>query len=120
MPAAVKVIELRFCDGIVYVDCRNEEPVFLMHFVESMHARCGLFGNAAPILYDLVPAIGILAMNLEQQIFDYLFFLVRRFRLCPIAAFFELIALVNEQGSVAAIVDHQLWTFAFRMRNRAI
>src|ERR1700746_2324982 len=91
-----------------------------MHLVESMHAGCGLFGNASPILYDLMPPIGILTMNLEQQILDYLFFLVRRFRLGPIAAFFELIALVNQQSGVAAIVDHQLWTFTFRMRNRSI
>jgi hypothetical protein len=66
MPAAVEIIELRFCYGIVYVDRRNQKPVFLVHFVESMHARCGLFRDTAPILYDFVPAIRILMMNLEE------------------------------------------------------
>src|SRR5437016_12912451 len=91
-----------------------------MHLVESMHACCGLFRNAAPILYDLVPAIGILLMNLKEQILDDLFFSICRFRLGPVAAFFELIALVNQQRGVAAIRDHQLWTFTLRMRNSAI
>ena len=54
-------------------------------------------------------------MNLEQQILDDLFFLVFRFCLCPIASFFELVAFVNEQGSVPAIIDHQLWAFTFQM-----
>ena len=120
MPAAVEVIELRFGDGIVHVDCRNEQPVLLMHLVESMDTGCGFFRDTAPILYDLVPAIGILLMNLKEQILDDLFFSICRFRLGPIAAFFKLIALVNQQRGVAAIVDHQLWTFTFRVRNSAI
>src|SRR5438094_6102342 len=120
MPAAVQVIELRFCGGIVQVDCRNEQPVFLMHLVESMHACCGLYRNAATILYDLVPAIGILLMNLKEQILDDLFFSICRFRLGPVAAFFKLIALANQQRGVVAIVDHQLWTCTFRMRKSAI
>src|SRR4030095_4881682 len=91
-----------------------------MHLVESMHARCGLFRNASPLLYVLVPAVGILTMNLEQQVLDDLFFPICRFRLCPIAAFFKLVTFVNEQGRVPTIVDHQLWTFTFRMRNSAI
>src|SRR5256886_16369911 len=115
MPAAVQVIELRFGDGIVHVDCRNEQPVFLMHLVKSMPAWCRLFRNAAPILYDLVPAIGILLMNLKEQILDDLFFSICRFRLGPVAAFFELIGLVNQQRGVAAIVAHRLWTFSCRM-----
>ena len=96
MSAAVEIIELRFGDRIVDVDRRNQEPIFLMHLVEAMHTSRGLLGNASPILHNLVPSVGILTMNLEQQIFDHLFFPVCRFRLCPIAAFFELVALVNE------------------------
>jgi len=66
MPAAVKIVELRFGDGIVDVDRRNQEPVFLMHLVKSMHTGGGLLRNSAPILGDLMPAIGILALDLEQ------------------------------------------------------
>src|SRR6266700_3781419 len=91
-----------------------------MHFVKTMHAGGSLFGNAAPILHDLVPAIGILTMNFEQQILDDLFFLVRRFGFCPIAAFLELVAFVNEQRCVSAVIDYKLRPFAVWMRNRAI
>ncbi len=38
----------------------------------------------------------------------------------PVAAFFEFVTFVNEQGHVAAIVDHQLRTFAARERDRLV
>src|SRR5215475_11681004 len=79
----------------------------------------GFLRHTAPILHDLVPAIGILALNFEQQILDDLLFPVCRFRLRPVAAFFQFVAFMNEQGCVAAIVDHELWAFAFGMRNRS-
>src|SRR5436309_16074892 len=91
-----------------------------MHFLKTMHACCGFLRNAAPILDDLVPAIGILTMNFQQQIFDDLFFLVRRFGFCPIAAFLELVAFGNEQRCVTAVIDYKLRPFAVWMRNRAI
>ena len=61
-----------------------------------MHAGGRLLRHTAPIFHDLVPAIGILALNFEQQILDDLLFLVCRFRLRPIAAFFQFVAFVNE------------------------
>ena len=81
-----------------------------------MHAGRCFFGNAAPILCDLVPAIWILALDFEEQIFDDLLFLIGRFRFRPIAAFLELVAFMNQQGRVAAVIDDQLRTFAVRMR----
>ena len=59
-------------------------------------------------------------MNFQQQILDDLLFLVRRFRLGPIAAFLELITFVDEQRRIAAIIDHQLRTFAVGMRDRLV
>src|SRR5262245_66471281 len=85
-----------------------------------MDAGGGFLRHTAPILHDLVPAIGILALNFEQEILDDLLFFVRRFRLCPIAAFFQFVAFMNEQCCVAAIIDHQLRAFAFWMGARAI
>src|SRR4030095_3725583 len=76
MPAAVEIVELRFCDGIVDVDRGNEQVSFFVHLVKATNAGGGLLGYAAPILDDLVPAIWILAQNFEQQILDDLFFLV--------------------------------------------
>ena len=91
-----------------------------MHFVKTMHAGSRFLGNAAPIFRDLVPAIRILALDLEQEIFDDLFFLVGRLCLGPIAAFFELVTFVNQQGRVAAVIDHELRTFTIGMRDRLI
>src|SRR5438874_3673254 len=59
-------------------------------------------------------------MNIKQQIFDDLLFPARRFALCPVTAFFELIAFMNEQCGVAAIVHDKLWPLALWMRNRAV
>ena len=66
MPAAVKIVEFGFGDRIVHVNRGNQQPVFLRHFVKAMHAGRGFFRNAAPILRDFVPAVGILTMNVEQ------------------------------------------------------
>ena len=120
MPATIEIVEFRFGDGIVDVDRWNQQTAFLMHLVKAPDAGGGLFRYATPILHDLVPAIRILALNIEQQIFYDLFFLVCRVRLSPIAAFFQFVAFVDEQRGVAAIVDHQLRTSAFGVRNRAI
>src|SRR5207248_3969525 len=120
MAAAVEVVELRFRDRIVDVDGGNKEAILLMHFVKTMDAGGRLLGNAAPILHDLMPAVWILALNVEEQIFDHLFFLARGFDLCPIATFLEFVTFVDEQRRVAAIIDHELWTLAVRMRDRLV
>ena len=77
-----------------------------MHFIKAMDAGSRLLGNATPLFHDLVPAVGILALDFEEQIFDDLLFFVRRLTLCPIAALFELVTFVDKQRSVAAIIDH--------------
>src|SRR5437773_7924187 len=120
MAAAVEIIELRFRHGVIDVDRWNEQPIFLMHFVKAMHAGGRLFRNAAPILYYLMPAVRILALDFEQQIFDDLLFLVRRFRLRPIAAFLEFVTFVDDQGRSTAVIDNELRTVALGMRRRLI
>ncbi len=120
MAATVEIVELRFCDRIVHVDRGNEQLVFLVHLIKTMHAGRCFLRNAAPIFHDLVPAIWILALDLEQQIFDDLLFFICRVCLGPIAAFFELVTFVNEQRRVAAVIDHELGTLAVRMRNRLV
>ena len=59
-------------------------------------------------------------MNLQQQIFDDLLLLIRGFGFCPIAAFLQLVAFVNEQGSVSAVINDELRAFAVRMGNRPV
>ena len=120
MAAAVEVVELRFRDRIVDIDGGNKQPILLVHFVKTMDAGSRLLGHAAPIFHDLMPAVRILALDFEEQIFDYLFFLVRGFGLCPIASFLEFVTFVDEQRGVAAIIDHELRTLAVRMRDRLV
>ena len=50
----------------------------------------------------------------------HLLFLAVRRRLRPIAAFLELVAFVNQERHVAAIVDHELRPLAVRERNRLV
>ena len=85
-----------------------------------MHAGRRLFRDAAPFLDQLMPAEGILALHFEEQIFDHLFFLVVRRRLRPIGAFLELVAFVNQERDIPAIIDHELRTFALRERERLV
>src|SRR6266576_6208416 len=120
MPAAVKVVEFRFGHRIIDVDCRNEEPVFLMHFVKSMDSSGCFLGNTSPFLDDLIPAKRIFALNLEQQILYDLLFPVGRFSFRPITAFLQFVPFVDEQSRVAAIIDYELRAFAVWMRERAV
>src|SRR5438046_9916016 len=105
MPATIEIVEFRFGDGIVDVDRWNQQPAFLMHLVKAPDAGGGLFRYATPILHDLVAAMRILALNLEQQIFYDLFFPVCRVRISPIAAFLQFVAFMDEQPRLDAIVD---------------
>ena len=46
----------------------------LLHLVEAMDAGRGLFRDAAPVRDDIVPAVGVLGMDLLQQVLDDLLF----------------------------------------------
>src|SRR5947207_8919541 len=120
MPAAVKVVELRFGHRIIDIDRGNEEPVFLMHFVKSMHPGGCFLGNTAPFLDDLMPAKRIFALILEEQILYDLLFPVGRFSFRPITAFLQLVPFVEEQSRVAAIIDYELGALSVWMRESAI
>src|ERR1700759_4335497 len=120
MAAAVKVIELRLSDRVVDVDCRNKELILLLHFVEAMHAGRGLLGNTPPFLDQLMPTEWILPLHFEEQVFDHLLFLVRTGGFRPVTSFLELIAFMDQQGDVAAIINHQLRTFALWKRESLI
>src|SRR5438477_11418374 len=120
MPAAIKVVEFRFGHRIIDVDRRDKEPVFLMHFVKSMHSSGCFLGNTSPFFDDLMPAKWIFALNLEQQILYDLHFSVGALAFRPITASLPFVTIVNEQRRVAAIIDHKLWPFAVGMRESAI
>ena len=87
-------------------------PCFL-HLVEAMHAGGRFFGDAAPVLHDLVPETGLSAWTLLEQILDDLLFVGAARRVDPVVAFFEFVAFVDEQRHVAAVIDDELRAFAF-------
>src|SRR5207247_8978199 len=108
MPAAVKVVELRFGHRIIDIDRGNEEPVFLIHFVKSMHPGGCFLGNTAPFLDDLMPAKRIFALNLEEQILYDLLFPVGRFSFRPITAFLPLVPFLEAASRVASILNYDV------------
>src|SRR5947207_3037232 len=85
-----------------------------------MDSRRGLFGDATPFFCDFMPAARIFTMNFLQQVFDDLFFFAAGRGVDPIAAVFEFVTFVNEQSSIAAVVDDELGAFAARMAKRFV
>ena len=85
-----------------------------------MHAGGRLFGNAAPVLHHFVPAERVLRFDFLQRVLDDFLFVAARLAFDPVAAFFEFVAFVNEEGHVAAVIDHHLRAFAAGERKRLI
>ena len=61
--AAIEIVELRLGDAVVDVDRREQQRALLLHLVEPMHARGGLFRDALDVLGDL----GEVALRLFLQ-----------------------------------------------------
>jgi hypothetical protein len=108
LPAAVEIVELGLRDRVVHVDGRNQQRSLLHHLVKPVHAGRRLFRNAAPILHNLVPVLGIIGKDLLQQVLDDLLFVIIGRTIDPLVAVFQFIALVDQQGCVAAVVHDQL------------
>ena len=118
MAAAVEVVELRFGDRVVHVERGNQQLAQLLEFVEAMHAGSRLFGDAAPFLHDLVENEGISAVDLLEEILDDFLLVASAWRVHPIVSFFELIAFVEQERHVAAVIDDELRAFAFAIQDR--
>ncbi len=114
--AAVKIVELRLRHRVVDVDRRHQQLARLVQLIEAVHAGRRLLRDAAPFLDDAVPAPGILLVHPQQQVLDHLFLLGSGGRFHPIAPLLQFISLVDEQGDVSAVVNHQLRSQAARMR----
>src|SRR5581483_11376891 len=67
-----------------------------------------------------MPALRIFSMNLLEQVLDDFLFLAARRSIDPIAALFQLVALVNQQCDIAAVIHYQLRPLAIGMANRLI
>ena len=110
LAATIEVVELRLGDRVVHVDGRNQQLALLGELVEAMHARGGLLGDAAPRLDDLGPNAGLLLGHALEEVLDDLLLVRAALAVDPLVTLLELIALVDEQGHVATVVDDQLGT----------
>ena len=109
--AAVEVVELGLGDAVVDVDGREEQFACAGHFIETVDAGGGFFGDAFEVFDDLVEDAGLFHGNVFEEVFDDLHFVVVGRGVHPIVAIFHLIAFVDEKGHVAAVIDDQLWSF---------
>src|SRR6185437_9427027 len=110
-PAAVEIVEFGFGDGVVDVDGGDQQFSLFQHLIEAMHAGGRFFGNAFPILHDFVPETRAFFRDAFQERLDDGDFVVVAGRIDPIAAVFELVTFVDEQGGVAAVIDDELRAF---------
>ena len=76
-----------------------------------MHAGGGLFGDALQVLHDLVEDTGLFLGDVLQEILDDLHLVVVRGRIDPLVAVFHFVALMNEEGHVATVIDDELRAF---------
>ena len=74
--ATIEVVELRLGDGVVHVEGRNKELALLVKLVEAVDTGCGLLGDTTPFLHDIVPAGGVLFVNLLEEVLDDLLLVV--------------------------------------------
>ncbi len=116
--AAVEVVELRFRDRIIDVDRRDEQCAGFEHLVETMHAGGGLFGDALPVLHNRMPETRSLLVHALEEILDDLLFVACAGGVDPIAAVFQFIAFMNQQGRVATVVHDELRAEMAGMRER--
>ena len=110
--AAVEVVELGLGDAVVDVEGWDEEFAGFGELVETVDARGGFFGDPAPFLDEFVEDEGVLGVDVAEEVFDDLFFVGAARGIDPAVAFFEFVALVEEEGDVAAVIDDELWAFA--------
>ena len=73
-----------------------------------MNTGGGFFRNTLPFGDDVVPAGGVFLMNVLEEVLDDLFLLAAGLGVHPVRTVLQFVALVDEQGGVAAVVNDQL------------
>src|SRR5580658_1561988 len=121
LAAAVEVVELGLGDRVVDVDGGHEELALLEHLVKTVNAGSRLLGDAAPVLGDAMPALCILGEDVLEKLLDDALFDRTGLAVDEAAvAVLELIALVDEEGDVATVVDDELRAEAAFVAERLI
>ena len=106
LAAAIEVVEFRLGDAVVDVDRREQQLAFLLHIVEPVHARGGLFGNAFDVLGDLgeITLRLFLQELLDQREEHFLFFRLRLVEELDVAVLGAQ-AVMHQHGGVAAVIE---------------
>src|SRR5690606_41686445 len=74
----------------------------------SRTRRSSDLGDTLPVTHDGGPETAALGVHALEQVLDDLLLVAARGAVDPgLVALFELVALVDQQGHVAAVVDHQ-------------
>ena len=121
LAAAVEIVELALGHRVVHVDGRNQQLALLHHLVEPVHAGRRLFARRRATPWPPCASAACLRRNT---------FFSRSLITCsswlpdgvvdPLVAVFQLIALVDQQRHVAAVVHDQLRPLAALVRERLI
>ncbi len=109
--AAVEVVELGLGDAVVDVDGREEQFACAGHFIETVDAGGGFFGDAFEVFDDLMEDAGLFDGDVFEEVFDDLHFVVVGGSLDPLVAVFHFVAFVDEEGDVATVIDDELRAF---------
>ena len=75
----------------------------------------GFLGNTFPILHDLGEDAGLFGMHILEEVLDDLLLEVAGRGVDPVRAILEFVALVNEEGGVATVIDDELRSKACRI-----
>ena len=106
--ATVEVVEFGFCHRIVHIDRRHKQLADLGELVEAMNAGRRFLGDASPCLGNLGPEAGTLISHAAKERFDNRHLMVVCGFVGPLAALLELIALVDEKGDIATVINDEL------------
>ena len=120
MATPVDVVELALGHRVVDVDGREQQCASLHHLVEPMDPGGGLLADPADGRTESLPVACVAALNVPQQIENDppLFRFGLRIEPRHLADLLELVALVNEQRGVTAIVHDQRRAAAVRPHQR--
>ena len=116
--AAVEVVELRFGTRVVDVDRRHEQFARRLHLVEPVYARGRLLAYAAPFGHRTVPLRSIFGKDRTQRSEDHGLLVRRGGVIERRGVVLGLVALVDQQSCIAAVVDDQVGPLAARERER--
>ena len=106
LAAAIEIVELRLGDAVVDVDRGPQQRAGLLHVVEAMHARGGLFRDALDVLGDLGEvALRLFLQQLLEQREEHFLFLGARLVEKRGVAVLGAQAEMDVHGGVAAVIE---------------